>query len=39
MFLVGWVGLYTNWANTSLFIILGKIPTLNLALKIHPLLR
>ena len=30
-FSVDWVGLYINWANTSLFIILGKFPTLNLA--------
>ena len=30
-FSVDWVGLYTNWANTSLFIILRKFPTINLA--------
>ena len=30
-FSVDWVGLYINWANTSLFIIHGKFPTLNLA--------
>ena len=33
------VGLYINWANTSLFIILGKLPTLNLPIKSHPSLR
>ena len=28
--------LYINWANTSLCIILGKFPTLNLPIKSHP---
>ena len=35
-FSVDQVGLYINWANTSLFIILGKLPTLNLPIKSHP---
>ena len=35
-FLVDFVGLYLNWAPTSLFIILGKLPTLNLSIKSHP---
>ena len=35
-FLVDLVGLYLNWAPTSLFIILGKLPTLNLSIKSHP---
>ena len=30
-FSVDWVGLYINCASTSLFIILGKFPSLNLA--------
>ena len=38
-FSVDQVGLYINWANTSLFIILGKLPTLNLPIKSHPSLR
>ena len=33
------VGLYINWANTSLFITLGKFPALNLLMKSHPSLR
>ena len=33
------VGLYINWANTSLFIILGKLPTLNLPIKNQPSVR
>ena len=33
------VGLYINWTNTFLFIILGKLPTLNLPIKSHPLLK
>ena len=35
-FSVNQVGLHINWANTSLFIILGKLPTLNQS---HPSLR
>ena len=35
-FSVDYVGLSINWANTSLFIILGKRPTLNLPIKSHP---
>ena len=30
-FSVDWVGVYINWANTSIFIILGKFLTLNVA--------
>ena len=33
------VGLYINWANGSLFIILGKLPPLNLPIKSHPSLK
>ena len=33
------VGLYINWANTSLFIIVGKHPSLNLPIKSHLSLR
>ena len=33
------VGLYITWANTSLFVILSKLPTLNLPIKSHPSLR
>ena len=29
-------GLYIKWANTSLFIILGKLRTLNLPVESHP---
>ena len=32
-FSVDWVGLYVNWANNSLIIILGKLPTLTLPIK------
>ena len=35
-FSVDQVGLYINWANISLCIILGKLPTLNLPIKSHP---
>ena len=38
-FSVDQVGLYTNWVNTSLCIILGKLPSLNLSIKSHPSLR
>ena len=38
-FSVDKAGLYINWANTSLFFILGKIPTLNLPKKSYPPLR
>ena len=36
-----WLGrfIYVNLANTSLVIFLGEVPTLNLPIKIHPLLR
>ena len=34
-FSVDWVGLYINWANTFLFIILDKLLTLNLPIKSH----
>ena len=34
-FLVDYVDLYINWANNSLFIIFGKLPTLNLPIKSH----
>ena len=32
-FSVGYAGLYINWANTSLFIIPGTLPTLKLPIK------
>ena len=35
-FFVDYVGLYINWANTALFITLGKLPNLNLPIKSHP---
>ena len=39
IFSVDEVGLCIIWANTSLFIILGKLPTLNLPIKSHPSLK
>ena len=38
-FSVHYGGLYRNWANTSLFIIPGALPTLKLPIKNHPLSR
>ena len=38
-FVVDQIRLYINWANTSLFIIFGILPTLNLPIKNHPFLR
>ena len=38
-FSVDLVGLYINWANTSLCIIPGELPTLNLPTKSYPSLR
>ena len=38
-FSVDSVGLYINWANTSLCIIPGELPTLNLPIKSYPSLR
>ena len=35
-FSVDYAGLYLNWANTSLFIIPGTLPTLKLPIKSHP---
>ena len=35
-FSVDLVGLYINWAKTSLSIIHGKLPTLNIPIKSHP---
>ena len=35
-FSVDYVGLYINWTNTSLFINLGKLSTLNLPIENHP---
>ena len=35
-FSVDKVGSYINWDNNCLFIILGKLPTLNLPIKSHP---
>ena len=32
-FSIDYVGLYINWTNTSLFIILGKLSTLNLPIE------
>ena len=34
-FSVDYAGLYINWANTSLFIIPGTLPTLKLPIKSH----
>ena len=38
-FSVDYADLYINWANTSLFVIPGTLPTLNLHLKSQPLSR
>ena len=38
-FSTDYIGLYINWAKTYLFIILGKLPTLNLRIKSHTSLR
>ena len=38
-FAVDQIRLYITWANTSLFIIFGILPTLNLPIKNHPFLR
>ena len=38
-FSVDLVGLYINWANTSLCIIPGELPTLSLPIKSYPSLR
>ena len=35
-FSVDYIGLCINWASTSLFIIFGKLSTLNLPIKSHP---
>ena len=35
-FSVDYVGLYINWASTSLFIIPDIVPTLKLPIEIHP---
>ena len=34
-FLVDYAGLYMNWTNTSLFIILGRLPILKISIKSH----
>ena len=38
-FSVDYLGSYINWANNYVFIILGKLPTLNLPIKSHPSLK